>query len=466
MAGESQNPASSLHLPTGFDIPETWAWTRMSDSCEGIFDCPHSTPHLTATGPLVVRSQDIITGIFRAEQAAHVSDDTYRERTSKAAPARGDLLYSREGTYFGIAAEVPEDSRVCLGQRMVLIRPKACVLDFRFLRYWLNSPVMSSHIHGYRDGSVAERLNLPTIRSLPVAVPPIEEQRAIAHILSTLDDKIELNRQMNETLEEMARALFKSWFVDFDPVRAKSEDRNPGLPQHLADLFPDSFEDSELGEIPTGWEVKPIGDLANVIGGTTPSTSVSEYWKGGEYAWATPKDLSGLSVSVLLDTERRLTAVGLAQIGSGLLPPGTVLFSSRAPIGYLAITEIPVAINQGFIAMTPKLGVSNLFLLLWTRFAHDEIVSRANGSTFLEISKTNFRPIPVITPPDEVMNKFDKLARPLHARIVECARESRRLATLRDALLPKLISGNLRIGQFPCSISGTVLHGSRATGNR
>jgi type I restriction enzyme S subunit len=273
--------------------------------------------------------------------------------------------------------------------------------------------------------------------------------------LDALDDKIELNRRMNETLEAMARALFKSWFVDFDPVRAKAEGRDPGLPQPLADLFPDSFEDSELGEIPRGWEVKPIGDLADIVGGTTPSTKNSMYWDGGEHAWATPKDLSALSVPVLLDTERRITDAGLAQIGSGLLPTGTVLLSSRAPIGYLAVAEIPVAINQGFIAMTAKPGMSNLFLLLWASVAREEIISRANGSTFLEISKTNFRPIPVVAPSPEVMQKFEQLARPLYERVVECARESRSLSTLRDALLPKLISGALRV-RSPERCAGSV----------
>ena len=162
-----------------------------------------------------------------------------------------------------------------------------------------------------------------------------------------------------------------------------------------------------------------------MAGGTTPSTKEPAYWEGGTHAWATPKDLSGPSVPVLLNTERWITDAGLSQIGSGLLPKGTVLLSSRAPIGYLAVAEIPVAINQGFIAMTPKTGTSNIFLLLWASVAHEEIVSRANGSTFLEISKANFRPILVVTPSANVMHKFDQLARPLYKRIVECARESR-----------------------------------------
>ena len=203
----------ALHTPsTAAPLPANWVWQGLDAACEGIFDCPHSTPVLTEHGPYIARSQDIRSGVLRTEEAAHVSEETYRERIARAEPRHGDLLYSREGTYFGIAAEVPSGVRTCLGQRMVLLRPDPSMFDRRFLRYWLNSPVMASHIHGFRDGTVAERLNLPTIRSFPVARPPLPEQRAIAHILGTLDDKIELNRRMNETLEAMARALFKCWF--------------------------------------------------------------------------------------------------------------------------------------------------------------------------------------------------------------------------------------------------------------
>jgi type I restriction enzyme S subunit len=317
-------------------------------------------------------------------------------------------------------------------------------LETRFLRYVIGSPEFKQHVHAITTGTAVPHISGRHIRDFTFLLPPLHEQHAIAHILGTLDDKIELNRRMNETLEAMARALFQSWFVDFDPVRAKAERRDPGLPKPLADLFPDSFEDSELGEIPKGWEVKAIGDLAEVVGGSTPSTTNSAFWDGGVQHWVTPKDLSNLSVPVLLETERRVTDAGLAQISSGLLPVGTVLLSSRAPIGYLAVAEVSVAINQGFIAMKPRAGVSNLFLLLWAHTSHDQIVSRANGSTFLEISKANFRPIPVVAPPTDVMRKYDRLARPFYERIVECARESRTLATLRDTLMSKLISGELR----------------------
>jgi type I restriction enzyme S subunit len=155
--------------------------------------------------------------------------------------------------------------------------------------------------------------------------------------------------------------------------------------------------------------------------------------------------MSALRVPVLSTTERRITNEGLAEIGSGLLPPGTVLLSSRAPIGYLAVAEVPVAVNQGIIAMRPKRNISSLFLLLWAASAQQEILSRANGSTFLEISKSNFRPIPVVSPPEPVMAAFDRLARPLYQRMVLGAQNSRTLTALRDALLPVLTSGTIRL---------------------
>jgi type I restriction enzyme S subunit len=318
------------------------------------------------------------------------------------------------------------------------------ICDTLFLYYTTKGRV---HLEEYKG-------HFPDFRRKWVILPPLPEQRAIAHILGALDDKIELNRRMNETLEAMARALFKSWFIDFDPVRAKAEGRDPGLPADIAALFPDFFVDSELGRIPKSWEVKTIGDLVDVVGGGTPSTKEPAYWNSGSHLWATPKDLSGLSVPVLVDTARRITDTGLSQISSGLLPIGTVLLSSRAPIGYLAIAESPTAINQGFIAMLPKKTVSNVFVLLWAKVAHDDIVSRANGSTFLEINKANFRPIPVVGPTPDIMAAFGRQARTLYDRIVANVRESSTLATLRDTLLPKLLSGELRVNDVESVIKG------------
>jgi type I restriction enzyme S subunit len=314
-------------------------------------------------------------------------------------------------------------------------------VDPDFLSHVLADPASVEWFKFHAIGATMPNLNEGIIRAFPLVLPPRSEQRAIAHILGAFDDKIDLNRRMSETLESMARALFKSWFVDFDPVKLKSS-RNEVLPG--SELFPDRLVDSELGTAPEGWTVGTVGDLAEVVGGSTPSTAHPEFW-GPQHHWATPKDLASLTTPVLLDTERKITDVGLQQIGSGLSAVGTVMMSSRAPIGYLAITEVPVAVNQGFIAMRPRSGVPSMFLLLWARFNQDVIINRANGSTFLEISKANFRPIPILIPPASVLSAFDKIAEPVFRRIVVAVRESCTLAALRDTLLPKLISGELRV---------------------
>lgn len=335
--------------------------------------------------------------------------------------------------------------------------PDTNVLRFK---YYLLKSLGLEHMNA---DSAVPGLNRDAAHARKVRIPPLPEQRAIAHILGTLDDKIELNRRMSQTLEEMARAIFKSWFVDFDPVRAKATVRRehpdwtnaqvsraacPNLKPEIAELFPDRFVDSEFGEIPEGWEVKPIGDLAEVVGGSTPKTERTEYWVGGTHHWVTPKDLSRLSMPVLLYTERKITNAGLAQISSGLLPKGTVLLSSRAPIGYLAIAEIPVAINQGFIAMRPRPGISNLFLLRWARVAHERILSHANGSTFLEISKSSFRLIRIVLPPTHIMNAFDCVSRPIYCKVVENELQSHTLSDIRDELMPKLLSGSIDASTF------------------
>jgi type I restriction enzyme S subunit len=367
------------------------------------------------------------------------------KRLCKYSLLKGDIVFSRVGSVDRRALVRDEENGWLFSGRCLRVRPNKEIIDPRYLSYFFGLPSFKEHIRAIAVGATMPSLNTKILSDVIIYYPPLPEQRAIAHILGTLDDKIELNRQMNETLEAMARAIFKSWFVDFDPVRAKAEGRDTGLPKEIADLFPDSFEETEMGEVPKGWHVSSIGDLAEVVGGSTPSTKEHAYWDYGTHYWATPKDLSSLSFPVLLSTERLITDAGLSEISSGLLPKGTVLLSSRAPIGYLAVTEVPVAINQGFIAMKPKKDVSNLFILLWASFAHEDILSRANGSTFLEISKSNFRPIPIATPTVDVMNAFDKQVRPLYEKIVEHEIQSHTLAELRDTLLPKLISGELRV---------------------
>ncbi len=331
----------------------------------------------------------------------------------------------------------------------IVIRGRLGVTDNDFAYYLTQWKEVRNYAIGQMTGtSGRQRVPVDCLDHLQILLPPISEQRAIAHVLGALDDKIELNRRSNETLEAMARAVFQDWFVDFGPVRAKLEGREPYLPPELWDLFPDRLVDSKLGEIPEGWEVKALGEVIDVVGGTTPSTKISDYWEGGTHCWATPKDLSILRSPVILDTERKVTNIGLARIPSGLLPAGTLLLSSRAPIGYLAICQMPVAINQGFIAVPPGKAVSNHFMLHWSQVFHDEIVNHANGSTFLEISKSNFRKIGFVMPHERVLAQFDARVQSLFERIVTNERESCALAAQRDALLPKLVSGAMRLDTY------------------
>jgi len=401
---------------------------------------PMASEYISSGIPFL-RSQNVTSLRIDLTDIKFISSD-FHDRLRKSALEPGDVVIVRTGRP-GACAVIPDSLPIANCSDLVVVRcgPE---LDPRFLAYYVNSAA-SHHVSSHLVGAVQQHFNVASARSLVLHLPSLSEQRDIVSILGTLDDKIELNRRMSETLEAMARALFKSWFVDFDPVRAKAEGRDTGLPKHIADQFPDTFEDFDLRTIPRGWEVKCVADLAQLSGGTTPSTTEPAFWDGGTHAWATPKDLSSLRAPVLLNTERRLTDSGLSQVSSGLLPPGTVLLSSRAPIGYLAIAGIPVAVNQGFVAMTPRAAASNLFLMFWAHFAHDEIISRANGSTFLEISRSSFRSIPVVTPPDVLMRLFDTQARGPYERIVQGEREATALVGLRDALLPRLMTGDLLV---------------------
>ena len=377
-------------------------------------------------------------------RAAEVSSTKFRFR-------RGDILFGKLRPYFRKVVRAPFDG-ICSTDIWV-VRPKS-EIDPGFLFYWMASKEFIDTSMLGSEGTKMPRAKWEFVSRIKRPIPPLPEQRAIAHILGALDDKIALNRRMNATLEAMARALFKSWFVDFDPVRAKMSGRwkrgesLPGLPAHLYDLFPDRLVPSELDEIPEGWYYSTIGEETKVVGGGTPSTKNPQYWEQGQHFFATPKDMSRLETFILLETERRVTNAGLSKISSGLLPSGTVLLSSRAPVGYLAISQVPVCVNQGIIAMICDGQLSNYYVLLWAKQNMATIKGRASGTTFAEISKKNFRPIPVLVPDKpEIMKTFDAIISPVFERITFNLLQSRALKNLRELLLPKLIMGELALDQ-------------------
>ncbi|MEY2861030.1 MAG: hypothetical protein RL392_1488 [Pseudomonadota bacterium] len=432
-----------------------WQTVEIGSLCAGIYDGPHATPKKTTEGPIFLGISSLNSGQLDLTSLEYLSEEDFAKWTKRVVPQAGDIVFSYE-TRLGQVAVIPEGLRCCLGRRMALMRvnPEKAIPDY--LLYAFLSPDFQDVIRQRTiHGSTVDRIPLVEFGSFPISVPPLDVQRNVVATLRALDDRITLLRETNATLEAIAQALFKSWFVDFDPVRAKLEGRAPdGMDEATARLFPDSFEESELGLVPSGWRVLPIGDAVEAVGGATPDTKTPAYWEPAIHCWTTPKDLSGIAAPVLLDTERKLSDQGLAKIGSGVLPIGTLLLSSRAPIGYLALAQVPLAINQGYIAMPPGGLLPPLYLLFWCRQNMDNIKGRANGSTFMEISKKAFRPIPALVPSPELIQAFTEVAGALFDRLIENEKQAQTLATLRDTLLPRLISGQLRLPEAAALLEG------------
>ncbi len=332
-----------------------------------------------------------------------------------------------------------DDGQVGFGStEFIVIRQKKGISDSRFLFYFATSPSFrSAAIKSMTGTSGRQRVQTDLIASRPFHFPSLPEQEAIAAVLSSLDEKIELLRRQNESLEKIAQTLFKEWFVEFNfpDKNSRPYKANGG-----------KMIDSELGPIPVGWRAAPIGSHVRCVGGSTPSTSEPTYWNGGSVAFLTPKDMSGLSSPVILGTERYVTGLGVKQISSGVLPEGIVVLSSRAPIGYLAITAIPVVINQGIIGMICDGDLPSSFVFDWVRLNLDRIKANAGGSTFAEINKSSFRAIKAVIPAREVLSDYSNVTSWLIQKVLANGQHCTTLSQLRDLLLPKLMSGELRVG--------------------
>jgi type I restriction enzyme S subunit len=287
--------------------------------------------------------------------------------------------------------------------------------DLKFLFYKLKT----LGLEDLNEDSAVPGLNRETVYSQDISLPGLPEQKAIASILSSLDDKIDLLHRQNATLEKMAETLFRQWFVERrpEPVEGKAKEE---------------------------WEERTLDDILTVKGGSTPSTSEPTYWNGTIH-WASPRDITNLNGIYLFDTERKITELGLSKISSGLLPKGTLLMSSRAPVGVLAFSEVPVAINQGYIAILDNKGYSKEFIYIWLKVNIDLVHSFSNGSTFMEISKSAFKTLQLQIPPRQLLNDFQVLIKPLFEKIKSNQTQIRTLTALRDTLLPKLMSGEIRV---------------------
>lgn len=379
----------------------------------------------------------------------HISNEEFEKTYKHFLIQSGDIVIAASGNTIGKIGRIYDDQLPAIVNTSTIRFNNSLLpeeLDQNYLYAYLRSSTFFEQLISYSTGSAQPNVGPTHIAKMYLPVPPMIEQKVIGKITESIESKISLNREINKTLEDMAQAIFKSWFVDFDPVKAKMNGEQPeGMDATTASLFPEKL-DNETG-IPEGWKLSEIGDEVAVVGGGTPSKKNDDFWVDGHIHWTSPKDLSGVQDKVLLDTASKLTEAGLKKVSSGLLPVDTVLLSSRAPVGYLALAKVPLAVNQGYIAMKCEKVLPPEFVLQWCVHRMDEIKQRASGSTFAEISKKNFKPISVVVPSEDVLSAYQKLVKPLYDAITSNVRQSEQLSTLRDTLLPKLLSGEIELGQ-------------------
>lgn len=364
----------------------------------------------------------------------------------------GDTIFARitpcmENGKTALVAGLGDGVIAAGSTEFIVLNPKNLESDKYFVYYLARLPELRKYAERKMEGtSGRQRVSAQSLGEFEFMLPPPSERKRIGQILANLDNKIEANVHINSTLESIARRLFRSWFVNFDPVKANVEGvKFSNLPSNTQSLFPSEFVDSQIGPIPKGWRVSEIGSEVQCVGGSTPSTSKPEFWENGDVLWTTPKDLSSQESKVMIDTSRKITTDGLGKISSGLLPKDTVLMSSRAPVGYLAIAKEPLAINQGYIGMKCNKTLGPMYVLNWLEQNMEGIKQRAGGTTFAEISKKSFRPLPVLVPDEVVVKKYEEIVSDMYNRIELNARQNQFLRSLRDKLLPKLLNGSISL---------------------
>ena len=286
--------------------------------------------------------------------------------------------------------------------------------DIRFCYYLISQLQLNKRCIGTGQPLLTQEI----LNRIDILLPPLATQQKIAQILSSLDDKIELNNKINNNLEQQAQAIFKSWFVDFEPFG---------------------------GVMPEGWRIGKLSDIGTIIGGSTPSKAKTEYYTNNGIAWITPKDLSNDKSKFISHGEIDITELGFENSSAIKMPTGTVLYSSRAPIGYIAIAKNEVTTNQGFKSVIPNVNVGNGYIYYFLKSNYELIDSLASGSTFKEISGSAMKNVPVLVPDEQTLLDFQSFCFGIFDKQEKLEEENRNLASLRDTLLPKLMSGEIDV---------------------
>lgn len=384
----------------------------IKELCSVVVDCPHSTPTWTAEGKIVVRSNNIKNGRIDFSSPSYTDDEHFQQRIKRATPQGGDIIITREAP-MGEVGMIPEGIVCCLGQRMVLLRANPEICDNYYLLYSLQSRYVQHQISWSEGtGTTVSNLRIPHLEQLKIPYLPLSKQRQVSSVLRCLEGKIEQNRVINDNLEQQAQSYFQELFVDnADPE----------------------------------WTTGTISDLGTVVGGSTPSKAKPEYYTESGIAWITPKDLSNNKSKFVSHGENDITELGLRNSSASIMPEGTVLFSSRAPIGYIAIAAGEVTTNQGFKSVVPKPEIGTPFVYFFLKNTLPVIEGMASGSTFKEVSGSTMKNVPAVIPDAETLAKFSDFCAPIFAQQRILEEQNQSLATLRDNLLPKLMSGEIDV---------------------
>lgn len=395
---------------------------QLDDLLDKVIDYRGKTPIKTTSGIRLITAKVIKNGRVISEgNQEYINPSDYHEVMKRGEPQQYDIFITTEAP-LGQLALWNSDEKIALAQRVILLRPDLSKVDPYYLFYYLQSNKFQSQLYAHATGTTVLGIKNPILKSLVIDCPSLDIQKKIGNAISNYDHLIENNRKRIALLEESARLLYQEWFVKF------------------------RFPDCKIGKegLPKGWNLTTLGNVIEVIGGATPSTKQAEYWDG-EITWLTPSDITNNDCLYLSDSERKITESGYNSCSTKLLPPGTIFMTSRASIGYFAILDKPACTNQGFIAVIPKLPNTRNFLLLQLMNRVDEFKSKATGTTFKELSKKVFRELPIIMPDEEALNKFEQKTNAIIEQVCVLKKQSILLTKARDELLPKLISGQIKV---------------------
>lgn len=347
----------------------------------------------------------------------------------RSALEQGDLLFARRSLIesgagkCAIVGEMTEPTT--FESSIIRVRVDRSRVLPEFLRYWFASHQGRGRMRAIVTGTNVKGIKGSTLKSLLIPIPEIDEQQEIVSVLSAYDDLIANNRRRIETLEEAARLLYQEWFI--------------------ALRFPGSEEVAVQDRLPDGWKRTTIDQVANTIGGGTPSSKKSEYWADGDVTWFTPTDITGSHGLVILDSNRKITREGLAGSSAKMLPPMAIMMSSRASVGFFGLCPKSACTNQGFISSVPHTANMRMFLLFNLMARVEEIDLLASGATYKEINKSSFRSMIVDVPPDSVLDQFEAIVAPILDQVLNLTSQIEELEKARDILLPRLMSGEVTV---------------------